>query len=179
MDPAPNTDERTEAFLSLLGEHERKLGIYVTGLVACPQDAQDILQEGKIIMWRQFHKFELGTNFPAWARKILFHQILAFRRKSKRNPSTMLSDRMLEVLSEESETAMREERWINREAALQECVLKLPADHREILQMRYRDESSIESISRKTERTEGAVYRLLSRMRKNLFECVEQELTKA
>ena len=58
-------------------------------------------------------------------------------------------------------------------------MLKLPDDHREILQMRYRDESSIETISRKTERTEGAIYRLLSRLRKNLFECVEQELTKA
>jgi alpha-L-rhamnosidase len=50
----------------------------VTGLIACPQDAQDILQEGKIVMWRQFHQFELGTNFAAWARKILFYQILAY-----------------------------------------------------------------------------------------------------
>lgn len=179
MNSETNTDERTEAFLGLLGEHEKRLGIYVTGLISCPQDAQDILQEGKIIMWRQFHKFELGTNFPAWARKILFHQILSYRRQSKRHPSERLSDRMLELLSEECETAIREQRWIKREAALQECVLKLPDDHREILQMRYRDESSIETISRKTERTEGAIYRLLSRLRKNLYECVEQEVIKA
>jgi DNA-directed RNA polymerase specialized sigma24 family protein len=44
------TPDRTEAFLMLLTEHEKRLGIYVTGLIACPQDAQDVLQEGKIVM---------------------------------------------------------------------------------------------------------------------------------
>jgi RNA polymerase sigma-70 factor, ECF subfamily len=174
----PETD-RTEAFLRLLTEHERRLALYVTGLIACPQDAQDILQEGKVVMWRQFHQFELGTNFAAWARKILFYQILAFRRRSKRDQSEFLSDRMLEILSEESETAIKEQRWEKREAALQDCVTKLSGEHREILELRYRDEASIEGISRRTDRTEGAVYRLLSRLRKNLYQCVEKELTQA
>ncbi|MEM9018116.1 MAG: sigma-70 family RNA polymerase sigma factor [Verrucomicrobiota bacterium] len=175
--PKPDpSSERTEAFLRLLNDHERKLGIYVTGLVTCPQDAQDILQEGKIVMWRQFDQFELGTNFAAWARKILFYQILAYRRRSKRDRSERLSDRILELLSEESESAIREKRWENREAALADCVTKLSEEHREILHLRYRDEASIERISHCTERTEGAVYRLLSRLRKNLFQCVEREL---
>lgn len=171
--------DRTEAFLRLLTEHERRLAIYVTGLVACPQDAQDVLQEGKIVMWRQFYQFELGTNFAAWARKILFYQILAFRRRSKRDHTEVLSERMLEVLNEEAESAIREQRWEKREKALQDCVTKLSREHREILELRYRDEASIEGISRRTERTEGAVYRLLSRLRKNLYECVEKELTQA
>ncbi|MAS91609.1 MAG: RNA polymerase subunit sigma [Verrucomicrobiales bacterium] len=179
MSDTPNDPERTEAFLRLLSEHEKKLGIYVTGLVACPQDGQDILQEGKIVMWRQFHQFELGTNFAAWARKILFYQILAHRRKSKRDKAELLSEKMLESLSEEAESAIREQRWQKREAVLKQCVTKLSEDHREILLMRYRDESSIEGISRRTERTEGAVYRLLSRLRKNLYQCVEKELEKA
>ena len=178
MSETPEDPERTEAFLRLLSEHEKKLGIYVTGLVACPEDAQDILQEGKIVMWRQFHQFELGTNFAAWARKILFYQILAHRRKSKRDKGELLSEKMLESLSEESETAIREQRWQKREAVLKQCVTKLTEDHREILLMRYRDESSIERISHRTERTEGAVYRLLSRLRKNLYQCVEKELSK-
>lgn len=173
--PSPDPD-RTEAFLLLLTEHERRLALYVTGLVACPQDAQDVMQEGKIVMWRQFHQFELGTNFPAWARKILFYRILAYRRRSKRARSEHLGERVLELLSEESESAIRENRWERRELALQKCVTKLPPDHREILDLRYRDEASIEGISRRTERTEGAVYRLLSRLRKNLYLCVEKEL---
>jgi len=180
IEPNPDAEgDRTEAFLRLLTEHERRLAIYVTGLVACPQDSQDVLQEGKIVMWRQFHQFELGTNFAAWARKILFYQILAFRRRSKRDQTEVLSERILEALNEESESAIREQRWEKREKALQICVTKLSGEHREILELRYRDEASIEGISRRTERTEGAVYRLLSRLRKNLYECVEKELSQA
>jgi RNA polymerase sigma-70 factor (ECF subfamily) len=176
MPDEANQPDRTEAFLRLLAEHERRLGVYVTGLVACPQDAQDILQEGKIVMWRQFHQFELGTNFPAWARKILFYQILAYRRRAKRTRSEQLSERVLELLNDEHDSAGLEQRWERRERALRDCVTKLAPEHREILELRYRDESSIEAISRRTERTEGAVYRLLSRLRKNLYLCVERQL---
>lgn len=177
--PPPDESDRTEAFLRLLAEHERRLAIYVTGLVACPQDAQDVMQEGKIVMWRQFHQFQLGTNFPAWARKILFYQILAYRRRSKRAKTEQLSERLLEQLNEDAESALREQRWEKRERALQECVTKLPEDHRRILELRYRDEASIEGISRRTERTEGAVYRLLSRLRRNLYLCVEKQISQA
>jgi len=172
-------EDRTEAFLRLLSEHERKLALYVTGLVACPTDAQDILQEGRILMWRHFDKFELGTNFPAWARKILFHRILAYRRQVKKKPVALLSEETLELLHDEAESALREQRWERREKALQGCLEKLKADHREVVRMRYRDEASIEKIAATVERTEGAVYRLLSRLRKSLYDCVEQEMKSA
>ncbi len=105
-----------------------------------------------------------------------FLPVLAYRRRSKRTRSEHLSDVLLERLSEESESAVREQRWERREKALQECVTKLSPEHREILELRYREEASIEGISRRTERTEGAVYRLLSRLRKNLYLCVEKQL---
>jgi RNA polymerase sigma-70 factor (ECF subfamily) len=177
--PHESSPDRTEAFLHLLGEHERRLGIYVTGLVNCPQDAQDVLQEGKIVMWRQFHQFELGTNFAAWARKILFYQILAYRRRSQRASKEWLGEELLATLHEEHESAEREQRWQRREAALQTCVAELPEAHREILDLRYREEASIERISHRTSRTEGAVYRLLSRLRKTLHQCVEKKLAQA
>lgn len=177
-DPARSPDDdRTEAFIRLLAEHEKRLAIYVTGLIACPQDAQDILQEGKVVMWRNFEAFELGTNFPAWARKILFHQVLAYRRKAKRDSNRHpLDEDTLVLLNDAAESAIREKRWLNRERALKQCLLKLKDEHRHVVQMRYRDEASIEKIAHRVERTEGAVYRLLSRLRQSLFECVENEL---
>lgn len=174
--PELSDSDRTEQFLRLLAENERRLAVYVTGLIACPQDAQDILQEGKIVMWRHFDQFEIGTNFAAWARRILFHQILAWRRRAKRHPSEMLTEKVLVMLRDEAESVARERQWQRREKALARCVRKLPGEHREVLNLRYRDEASIETISHRTDRTEGAVYRLLSRIRKLLFDCVEREL---
>ena len=62
--------DRAEEFVFLLARHERLLGAYVMTMVPHPQDADDILQEAKVVMWRSFAKFELGTNFGAWARKV-------------------------------------------------------------------------------------------------------------
>lgn len=175
----PSDSDRTAAFLRLLSEHEKALSIYVTGLIGSPQDAQDILQEGKLVMWKHFHRFELGTNFVAWGRKILFHQILSHRRRDKRRPShSQLDEEVLVVLDDEASAALLERRWTDREQALEQCITRLKPAHREILDLRYRDEASISRIAHRVGKTDGAIYRLLSRLRISLYECIEDTLTK-
>jgi RNA polymerase sigma-70 factor (ECF subfamily) len=162
--------DRTEAFLQLLNEHESSLNAYVHSLVREPSDAQDILQETRLVMWRQFSDFELGTNFRAWGRKIAFHQILSYRRKHKR--TTALSEEALELLA--NELTEHEAHYDKRSAALRKCVRRLSRPHRQIFLMRYSREMGIAEIAAAVDRTEGAVYRLLSRLRASLQTCVKQ-----
>jgi len=178
-EPIVHSQELTEEFLRLLTEHDRTLAIYVTGLVQPLQDAQDILQEGKIVMWRHFGKFKSGTNFVAWGRKILLRQILAYRRKMKHRRHGQLNEDILVLLDVEMDSAIREKRWVEREQALRECLRKLKPEQRELIEQRYRDEASIEKISRQTDKTETAVYQLLYRIRKALQDCVQLTLNEA
>ncbi|MEO0415535.1 MAG: sigma-70 family RNA polymerase sigma factor [Verrucomicrobiota bacterium] len=168
--------QRTEAFIRLLSEHERNLSIYVTGMVGSIHDAQDILQEGKLVMWRHFDSFELGTNFLAWARKVLFYQVIAWRRKAKKRPLLGLDEETVELLDKTMENSMRERRWQDRDRLLTKCVESLPQKHRELIEARYRDKESIERLSHSFDKTEGAVYRLLSRVRRSLYDCVEAKM---
>ena len=178
-EPIVHSQELTEEFLRLLTEHDRTLAIYVTGLVQPLQDAQDILQEGKIVMWRHFGKFKSGTNFVAWGRKILLRQILAYRRKMKHRRHGQLNEDILVLLHVEMDSAIREKRWVKRELALRDCLRKLKPEQRELIEQRYRDEASIEKISRQTDKTETAVYQLLYRIRKALQDCVQLTLNEA
>ena len=178
-EPIVHSQELTEEFLRLLTEHDRTLAIYVTGSVQPLQDAQDILQEGKIVMWRHFGKFKSGTNFVAWGRKILLRQILAYRRKMKHRRHGQLNEDILVLLDVEMDSAIREKRWVEREQALRECLRKLKPEQRELIEQRYRDEASIEKISRQTDKTETAVYQLLYRIRKALQDCVQLTLNEA
>ncbi|MCB1231959.1 MAG: sigma-70 family RNA polymerase sigma factor [Verrucomicrobiae bacterium] len=162
--------DRTEEFLTLLNEHESALRAYVHSLVREPSDAEDILQETRLVMWRNFEKFEAGTHFKAWAKKIAFHQILTFRRKAKRD--TALSEESLELLA--LELTKNESRHDRRAVALRKCVRQLSLPHRQIFLMRYSREMSIEDIASAVDRTEGAVYRLLSRLRASLQDCVNR-----
>ena len=162
-----------EEFVFLLARHERLLGAYVMTMVPHPADADDILQEAKVVMWRHFGKFELGTNFGAWARKIAFHQVLAHRKRKQRDRLDF-SDDFLRVVSDEIEA--RAEHLERREQLLHECIAKLPPEHRTALQLRYHENLSLDAMAARLHRTAGALYRLLSRVRHALHECVTKSL---
>lgn len=168
--------DRAEEFVFLLARHERQLGAYVMTMVPHPQDSDDILQEAKVVMWRSFAKFEPGTNFGAWARKIAFHQVLAHRKRKQRDRLDF-SDEFISAVSGEAEASA--EHLERRARLLHDCLAKLPPDQREVLHLRYHEGLSIDDMAAKLSRTVCALYRLLSRIRQSLQECVTKSLTKS
>lgn len=168
--------EPAEEFVFLLARHERMLRAYVHALVPHVQDADDILQEAKVRMWRSFSQFEAGTNFSAWARKVAFHQVLSYRKRRKRDRLDF-SDEFLNTVA--SEYDQSSEDLEQRERALHGCIAKLPDDHREVLQLRYQEGFSLEVMADKLQRTVAALYRQLSRVRHVLHECVTRQLSHA
>lgn len=174
MDQPPTPADKDEAYLRLLAEHERSLAAYVYSLVNSAADAADILQECKLSMWRMFERFEPGTDFRAWSRKIAIHQILNFRRAEKRRPDSPVDQQFIEAVAAEID---RQSPLLDRKAdALRLCLRKLPDAHRAIVIWRYYDEHDIAEIAARSERTEEAAYRLLSRIRKVLNHCISRQL---
>ncbi len=169
----PDESDRSEAFVRTLVEHERWLATYVYSLVASTADAEDILQECKVVLWRKFANFTPGTNFRAWARTIALHQILNYRRAEQRRPWSPLEQAFIEAVAAEIER--RPEALDRRAEALRTCLQKLPHAHRAIVHLRYFDDCSIEEIATRSDRSAEAVYRLLSRIRKVLNDCVNRE----
>ena len=174
IDDTPGHD-RTQEFMELLTQHDRALGVYVYSLVRDGADADDILQQTKLILWRCFAQFEPGTNFLAWARKTAFHQVLTHRRQTKRE-HLPLSEETLEALHHEVERLG--DMGDARRDALRACLAKLPAEHRQLVTLRYFEDLEIEQIADRIRSTVAAVYRALSRVRYALLGCVEKEMTK-
>ncbi len=175
MNPSPEEkDPQPEDYLRLLATHERSLSNYVHSLVLNAADAEDIVQECKVVLWNKFDQFKPGSNFLAWARKIALHQILNFRRTSQRRPLYPLDPDFIEsVAAEIDRSAAHLER---RSAALKTCLKKLPAPQRQLILWRYYEGDGIDGIARKAKRTEGAVYRALSRIRSALNDCISKTL---
>ncbi len=167
--------DKTELFIVQLSTIERSLALYVMTLVPRPQDAEDILQQSKLVMWRCFDQFQQGTNFGAWARKIAFHQVLTYRKRQKKS-QLQVSDEFLEIIAAEAES--NDDVLEVQRQLLTQCMTKLDPEHRQILNLRYHEGEEIEAIAAETNKTEGAVYRLLSRIRKNLHDCVTRSLKK-
>ncbi len=177
IDPSSDIEEESDhstEFLKLLSAHDRSLSLYVYGLVPHQADADDILQQTKMVMWRSFSKFQLGTNFIAWARKIAFHQILGYRRKKKKQ-HLPLSDEMLDMVGEEI-AEITDHEYLRRQA-LQSCLNHLKEEHRKLMLMRYQEEMEVDDIAKKMNSTPGAVYRALSRLRLSLLDCINTRLS--
>ena len=176
MDSAPeDPTAQTEAYLRLLDQNGHWLETYVLSLVAHAPDAQDILQEVKVTLWKQFGRFEQGTNFRAWARKIATHQILNYRRSEKRRSHSVLDSEFIEAVA--AEIDRRAEVLDRRTDALKRCLQKLPDAQRKIVLWRYFEQCGVEEIAGKSQRSVEAVYRVLSRVRQMLNECVSRELS--
>lgn len=131
------------------GRERVGLAAYVYSLLPGGADTDDVLQEAKIVMWKQFGRFEAGTNFRAWARTIALHLVLNYRRSDE---------------------------WDRQAEGLKFCLRKLPEAHRAIVVWRYYEDCDVEEIAGKSDRSVEAVYRLLSRIRKTLGECVRRQL---
>ncbi|MGB0580737.1 MAG: sigma factor [Limisphaerales bacterium] len=80
-EPESPNPAKVEEFIELLTKHDQMLTGYVMSLVYRTADAQDILQDTKMALWRSMARFQSGTNFGAWARKTALHRILAYRKK--------------------------------------------------------------------------------------------------
>lgn len=165
------TADVMEEFVALLAQHDRSLTLYVISLCPNVNEADDILQDVKMVLWQKFNHFEKGTSFIAWARKIAFFKVLSYRKKKSKAPY-LADESILMEISDDAEN--RQQVWHNRGLALDNCVGKMKEEQREILQMRYKDQLGIEAISEKLGRTQQAVYRQLSRLRQQLLECVRK-----
>ena len=107
-------DDRAEQFIQLLAQYERRLAAYVITFVPRSADADNILQETKLALWRSFDQFEIGTNFGAWARQAALNRIFDFRkRKGRESKRLVFSDACLEQLADAFEQDVQQRKDSN------------------------------------------------------------------
>src|SRR3954447_4910101 len=126
--------ETADAFVRLLGQNQRRLFLYVMSMVPNWNDAEEIIQETNLVLWREFARFQIGTNFTAWACKVALHQVLAWRKRQRRD-RLEVSPALLEAVAEEASAAA--DALEERSQGLARCIDRLPAEHRRLLRLRY------------------------------------------
>jgi RNA polymerase sigma-70 factor (ECF subfamily) len=167
--------ERMDEFVSLLGQNERRLFVYLKSRMPCSNDADDLLQETNLLLWREFDSFELGTNFTAWAYRIAENQVRAARKRQQRD-RLVFSEAFLEAVSKE--LSAESEQLERRSVALGDCLQRLPPHHRELIERRYTSGDAVDRLAEHLSKSPDAVYRILSRIRRTLHDCVTTSLAK-
>src|SRR5262249_49574877 len=170
----PDADPtRVDEFVRLLAQNQRRLYVYVHTLVPNHADAEEVLQNANLVLWREFGTFQPGTNFAAWACRVALNQVLAWRKKRQRD-RLQFTDQFLAVIADEADAAAEE--LEDRTQVLAGCVEKLPADQREMVRLRYGEGGTIEAAAERARRPVEATYRALSRIRHALHDCITRTL---
>jgi RNA polymerase sigma-70 factor (ECF subfamily) len=171
----PLTPAEGEAFVQLFGKAQHSLRAFVLSLVKNWDDAEDILQDTNLILWRKFRSFDRGTDFRKWACQVAHFEVLEWRRrKFKDKQQVGLSENVLSRLA--SDLIADADATDQRGRALDQCLSKLSAADRELIQLRYFSGNSIQAVGDAVRRSSDAVYKAINRIRWRLLECVQRQL---
>lgn len=160
---------QSDDFVEVMTAHQGRLYAYILTLLGDPDQANDVLQEANLVLWRSAGEYRPGSNFRAWAFRIAHFQVMAHRQRQLRD-RVVFDDEILAIL----DPAAREldETFELREQALTECLEKLAAPHRELLHKRYAEGESLQTIAAACRKTANGVAQALFRLRRSLIDCV-------
>jgi RNA polymerase sigma-70 factor (ECF subfamily) len=167
------TGSKVERFARLLATCQRQVFLYALGLVHNAADAEEILQETNLVLWRKFDQYEQGTDFHRWACRIAYYEILKFRERRSRE-ERVFSNEFIETLATEAASSMP--RVDTRREALAHCLGKLRQSDRQLVTCRYRPGATTRSVAESLGRSVQGTRKALHRIRLALMTCIERTL---
>lgn len=169
-----NRQDRYDLFCELLTRHQTQLRGYLLALVRNRADADDLFQTTSLTLWRKFETFEAGSNFFAWARKTAEFVVCNFWR-TNRSRFHPLSEAFLDTLAA-TEPLVDADSADSYLAGLRHCVDKLRPADRDLLDLRYADDMSVQQIAERVTRSRQSVGKSLLRIRRELLHCIQTQM---
>ncbi|SMP74184.1 RNA polymerase sigma-70 factor, ECF subfamily [Neorhodopirellula lusitana] len=178
MDPTSKSDrvELTTELVLQLTEAQPRLLSFLLKRLGNSEHAHEVLQEVNLVICRDVSRFEAGSDFMAWAFTIARYQIMAFRKRNLRDRLVFPADLAASLDRLDCEI-FAEETCHQREAALQDCLVGLLPEQRELVIQRYAESISVKAIAGELDKSANAVSIMLHRVREKLIDCVQSKLS--
>jgi RNA polymerase sigma-70 factor (ECF subfamily) len=158
----------------LLSRHEPAVRAFIRTAVSDWDAVDEIMQEAGLVAWRKFDTLDSPDGFLPWLRIIAKFEVLKHRRAAARN-RLVLDDDIVQALLDE-EAADDNDRHRERQIALEKCLEKLPPARRELVLRAYAPDRPITALAAQLQKSPDAVYKMLSRLRRELADCVTRSL---
>ena len=160
-------------FIAALTRHQPALEAFCHAQLANRQDAQEALQATSVKLWEKAADWNTSTEFLPWAFAVARFTVLSMVRDRKRDRLVFDEDVVL-AMAQEAETMAVE--FEERREALGNCMQRLKAEQRGILDAHYLTGRTVREIANSTQRSESAVKMILLRLREQLSECIQRQL---
>ncbi|MEN8157036.1 MAG: sigma-70 family RNA polymerase sigma factor [Bacteroidota bacterium] len=143
------------SFNMLVKKYQERLYWHIRKIVLTHEDADDVLQNTLIKVWKSLPGFRSDSTLFTWLYRIATNEALtALKQKKRRNlaPLDDLEQRMGEQLVSDP--------WFDGDQAqlkLQQAILKLPEKQRLVFNMKYFDDIKYEEMAGILDTSVGAL----------------------
>jgi RNA polymerase sigma-70 factor (ECF subfamily) len=150
-----NEKTRDLAFQKLVNKYKERLYWHIRKMVMDHDDADDILQNTFIKVWRSVDKFREESSLYTWLYRIATNESLSFINSNKRRSMVPMNDTSEFLMNNlESDVYFDGDEIQLR---LQEAILKLPEKQRIVFNLKYFEEMKYEEMSQVLDTSVGAL----------------------
>jgi len=149
----PATKER--GFTAIIKKYQEKLYWHIRRMVVEHEDANDILQNMFIKVWKGLENFREDSQLYTWMYRIATNECLTFIEQQKKRKTISLSNEetgLSNQLKAEKNFDINKAEW-----KLQMAMQQLPEKQKAVFNLRYYDEMPYDEMSRVLETSEGAL----------------------
>lgn len=147
--------DRESAFNQLVLKYQERLYWQIRKIVLDHDDADDVLQNTMIKVWRSLASFRSESELYTWLYRIAINEALSFLKQKKKKsfaPWVDVEEQMFESLEADP--------WFQGDEIqlkLQQAILKLPEKQRIVFNMKYFDQMKYEEMSKILHTSVGAL----------------------
>lgn len=149
----PETKEKS--FTALIKKYQEKLYWHIRRMVVDHDDANDVLQNVFIKVWKALENFREDSQLYTWLYRIATNESLSFLEQQKKRSAVSyddIQDNLSNKVIADKHFDAKKLEW-----KLQLAIQQLPEKQRLVFNLRYYDEMPYEEMSRILETSEGAL----------------------
>jgi RNA polymerase sigma-70 factor (ECF subfamily) len=156
----------------LFARHHVRVFRFVLRLVRDEASAEDLISEVFLDVWRQAGRFEGRAAVSTWLLAIARFKALSMLR---RKPEQELDEEAAEAIEDGADTPDVTLEKKEKSEVLRKCLTSLSAEHREIIDLVYYHEKSVEEVAEIVGIPEATVKTRMFYARKKLAELLKAQ----
>ncbi len=160
------------AMQALFARHHVRVYRFVLPLVRNEATAEDLISDVFLDVWRQAGKFEGRSTVSTWMLSIARFKTLSVLRRRNEEELDIETAGAIEDDADDPEVALAKK---DKGAVLRHCLTKLSAEHREIVDLVYYHEKSVEEVAAIVGIPEATVKTRMFYARKKLSELLKEQ----
>jgi RNA polymerase sigma-70 factor, ECF subfamily len=132
------------AIRTLYARHHVRIYHFIARLGCDADRAEDILSEVFLTVWRQARTFEGRSQVATWIMSIArFKALTALGRRQE----PQLDEKTMELIADDADTPEQTVLHADQRAQLRNCIAQMSSDHREVIDLVYYHEMSVEEVA--------------------------------